>query len=81
MDEVEPLTSSTPVGLSDLVLGKPILHLECGVAKDQVLRTGALAQPVWTTMPSQENQPSCTGWQTAFWLNRISVMQLRGITR
>jgi hypothetical protein len=38
-------------------------------------------QAVWTTMPSQENQPFCKERQTAFWLNRISVMQLRGITR
>jgi hypothetical protein len=38
-------------------------------------------QAVWTTMPSQENQPFCKERQTAFWLNRISLMQLRGITR
>ena len=57
-----------------------LIHKAGGHVDDDYYRT-VLTQPVWTTMPSQENQPFCTGWQTAFWLNLISVMQLRGITR
>jgi len=32
-------------------------------------------------MSSQENRPLIKGWQIAFWPNRRSVIQLRGITR